>query len=148
MSDDGTSDSYDVGYRKPPKNTQFQKGISGNPRGRPKTAWDFDRELLRKASLLLSITENGQRIHVSEHTVAIKQLMKQAMTGHTHGLRTYRLHFRQAQERIALMADSQPSKPVKTDVKTLTDEELMEIIWRSSRYFRVSAMRCRRTSFG
>lgn len=27
---------YDVGYRKPPKASQFQKGKSGNSRGRPK----------------------------------------------------------------------------------------------------------------
>ena len=28
--------SYEVGYAKPPKSTRFQKGQSGNPRGRPK----------------------------------------------------------------------------------------------------------------
>ena len=26
----------DVGYGKPPKNTRFTKGVSGNPHGRPK----------------------------------------------------------------------------------------------------------------
>jgi Family of unknown function (DUF5681) len=30
------SGDYEVGYRKPPKTTQFQPGQSGNPRGRPK----------------------------------------------------------------------------------------------------------------
>lgn len=29
------SDNYDVGYGKPPKHGQFQKGVSGNPYGRP-----------------------------------------------------------------------------------------------------------------
>src|SRR5262249_22220412 len=31
-----TSTSYEVGYRKPPRHTQFQKGQSGNPGGRPR----------------------------------------------------------------------------------------------------------------
>jgi hypothetical protein len=29
-------DSFEVGYGKPPKHSQFQKGKSGNPKGRPK----------------------------------------------------------------------------------------------------------------
>lgn len=29
---------YDVGYAKPPDHTKFRKGVSGNPRGRPKRA--------------------------------------------------------------------------------------------------------------
>lgn len=32
---------YKVGYRKPPKKSQFQKGKSGNPRGRPKRENSF-----------------------------------------------------------------------------------------------------------
>ena len=32
------SDSYEVGYKKPPKHTQFKPGRSGNPKGRPKAA--------------------------------------------------------------------------------------------------------------
>lgn len=31
-------DSYEVGYGKPPKQAQFKKGQSGNPKGRPKAA--------------------------------------------------------------------------------------------------------------
>ena len=30
-----TTDRYEVGYGKPPKNTRFKKGMSGNPGGRP-----------------------------------------------------------------------------------------------------------------
>ena len=33
-----SDDQYDVGYKKPPRNSQFSKGKSGNPNGRPKAA--------------------------------------------------------------------------------------------------------------
>ena len=33
-----SDDQHDVGYKKPPKHSQFPKGKSGNPSGRPKAA--------------------------------------------------------------------------------------------------------------
>ena len=41
MADDK---AYDVGYGKPPKHTRFQKGTSGNPKGRPRKASEPDPE--------------------------------------------------------------------------------------------------------
>lgn len=32
---------YEIGHRKPPKATQFKRGMSGNPRGRPKGSKNF-----------------------------------------------------------------------------------------------------------
>ena len=60
MSDKKMPDNYEVGYGKPPKDTQFQKGVSGNPRGRPKKSRDFDHELIRESESFMTINENGR----------------------------------------------------------------------------------------
>jgi len=122
-------DSYDVGYGKPPKNTQFQKGISGNPRGRPKKSLDFDHELIRESKSFMTINENGQRKRISKHEVVVKQLMKQAMTGSAQAQRIYFGVHQQAIERVALVAGLQPNNSGKSDdANDLSDEELTRIV--------------------
>jgi hypothetical protein len=76
-----TPGDYEVGYGRPPKHTRFQKGTSGNSKGRPRKPLDFDHELIRESEAFMTITENGRPKRVSKHNVALKQLMKQAMTG-------------------------------------------------------------------
>src|ERR1700755_1453677 len=73
----------EVGYGKPPKDTQFRKGVSGNPKGRPKKCRNFYEVLIRESESLMPITENGQRKRLSKDEVAIKQLINQAIRGNT-----------------------------------------------------------------
>jgi Family of unknown function (DUF5681) len=129
MSDDKTPDDYEVGYGKPPKSTQFEKGRSGNPKGRPKKSLDFDHELIRVSNSFMTITENGRRKRVSKHNVTIMQLLKQAMTGNIQAARVYLERREKALERAALMAGSQPNNSRKSDnAKDYTREELRKII--------------------
>ena len=107
MSKKNMSDSYEVGYGKPPRNTQFQKGVSGNPKGRPKKARDFDPELLRESSASITLNENGSRRSVSKHEAAIKQLINKAMGGNVPALRTYLDHYQMALEKVALLEATQ-----------------------------------------
>ena len=123
------SDGYEVGYGKPPKTTQFQKGVSGNPKGRPKKARDFDHELLRESRASITLNENGSRRRISKHEAAIKQLINKAISGNIPALRTYLDRYQIAFERIALLEASRSSDTRKyDDVKKLTNEELERMV--------------------
>jgi hypothetical protein len=128
MSEENMSDSYEVGYGKPPRSTQFKKGVSGNPKGRPKKAPDFDAELIREFKSLITINDNGRRARISKFQGIVKQLTNKALTGNISALRIFLAVCQPALERAALSAASQSSHPKKNDFAEMTDEELLEII--------------------
>lgn len=72
---------YDVGYGKPPRGTRFQKGLSGNPRGRPKGSLNVATALERELNQRVTIKENGQTRTITKFEAAIKQLANKAASG-------------------------------------------------------------------
>ena len=71
--------SYEVGYCKPPKETQFQKGQSGNSKGRPKKERNDILTLLQKEMHSQVTLADGQRI--SKEEAMVKQLANKAVKG-------------------------------------------------------------------
>jgi hypothetical protein len=70
-----------VGYGQPPKQTRFQKGRSGNPRGRPKGAPNLATALARTLMEPVVITEHGRKNTITKLEAAIKQLVNKAASG-------------------------------------------------------------------
>lgn len=74
---------YDVGYGKPPKTHQFQKGTSGNPRGRPRKKQDS--ELPEVTPILnepVKVRSQGQEVEMSPAEVIVRKLIEQAVKDH------------------------------------------------------------------
>ncbi len=81
------TDEYEVGYKKPPKATQFAKGQSGNPSGRPKGKRNWATVLHAALEQKVTITENNGQRKVSKLEAATMQLVNKAAAGDQHAIR-------------------------------------------------------------
>ena len=71
-----------VGYKSPPKESQFKPGRSGNPSGRPKHVFSWKRELIDELSQVVQITDNDGRVSfVSRGRALIKVWLGAATNG-------------------------------------------------------------------
>ena len=74
-------DDEGVGYKRPPKNTQFKKGQTGNPKGRPKNIRNFTTDLRDELSELITVRENGQERKITKLRALVKALVAAAIKG-------------------------------------------------------------------
>jgi hypothetical protein len=70
-----------VGYGKPPKETQFRPGKSGNPNGRPKGARNIDTLMAEELAAPVKIREQGVDQTVSKAHAIVKKVLASAMNG-------------------------------------------------------------------
>ena len=113
MADDYKIGTNDVGYGKPPKNSRFKQGRSGNPRGRPKGALNMATVLARTLREKIVIDENGKRKTVSKLEAAIAQLVNKAASGDGHAIRYLCQLVTSAEERsVVARAFATPPSPL------------------------------------
>ncbi|HKD24630.1 MAG TPA: DUF5681 domain-containing protein, partial [Xanthobacteraceae bacterium] len=84
-----TSASYEVGYRKPPRHTQFQKGQSGNPGGRPRRspAGRLEELALYEAYRATIVTEDGHAVPMPVIQAILRRQLENAAGGNVRAQR-------------------------------------------------------------
>jgi hypothetical protein len=72
---------YDIGYGKPPEETRFPKGKSGNPKGRPKGSRNTYKLLEDLLAQKVTITQDGKPVRIPKKVAILLQAVNSAIKG-------------------------------------------------------------------
>jgi Family of unknown function (DUF5681) len=81
------SGTYDVGYKKPPRTTQFKRGQSGNPKGRPKGSKNFGSHVASTFARKISVHEKGKERRISVAEAMLLKMSAKAIGGDMTAMR-------------------------------------------------------------
>jgi len=73
------SGKEEVGYRRPPRATRFQPGMSGNPGGKKKGTANLDTLIARELEEKVEVRENGVVKTLTKREVGVKAMVNKAV---------------------------------------------------------------------
>ena len=84
------------GYGRPPREHQFEKGKSGNPKGRPKGSRNFGTDVKKMLKRAVLLDRDGTKQKVSTQEALLIRLREKALKGDSRALQlalTFAQHF-------------------------------------------------------
>jgi hypothetical protein len=104
---------YEVGYGKPPLHTRFQKGRSGNPRGRPRGRKNLATLLSDALNGSVVVAENGRRKKITKREAIVIQLVNKSASA----------DLKATQIVLAMLRDVESQAGGSTDPEPFTDAD-------------------------
>jgi hypothetical protein len=116
---DDPKPEYEVGYGRPPRHSRFEKGRSGNPRGRPPGAKDLKTLLAEALDETVIVAENGGRRKITKRSAIITQFVNRCVKADLRAIKLLLDALRDSE-------DQQPPVSSETVRFTQADEKVIE----------------------
>jgi hypothetical protein len=126
-----TDAQYEIGYKRPPKHTQFKKGQSGNPRGRPRKKPEMPDARASLANALnerVAVNDNGKTRHLTKLDLLMLQAVNKAVTGNPGPMRLLFPILVKLSEASNPKAAEQPNGPSPEELSKELDDMLSVLL--------------------
>jgi hypothetical protein len=114
---DREDDDYEVGYGRPPQETRWQKGQSGNPKGRPprraRTVTEIYAEV---ANELIEVTENGHKKLITKVEAMIRREANESLSQNQKARKEFLTQVRQAERQEDTDEDFEQEKVLQASM--------------------------------
>lgn len=105
---DKPESDYEVGYGKPPKETRFKKGQSGNPKGRPKGSVSLASRLEKALNEMVEVRDGDRVRKMTKAEIMIQSLIARSMKGDQRAVSTL----------LRLMKETGQTRPPEEEPRT------------------------------